>query len=398
MHLYLHIPFCKRACHYCDFHFSTNLSSKTDLVDALCHEIALRKAYLPRSVSSRAEKMAFCDDTDRGDTTILNTIYFGGGTPSLLTENELAKIFETIHQYFAISPGAEITLEANPDDLTADKLHSLRPFVNRLSIGIQTFDEATLRWMNRAHNATEAERCVALAQDAGFSNLSVDLIYGIPRSADGVGAGIWPRDLEKIVALGVNHISAYALTIEPDTAFSRWTETGKLPPLDENLSAEQAQDIAKVLTANGYEHYEISSFGKPGHHARHNTAYWKQRPYLGIGPSAHSYNGSSRQYNVANNALYVKEIAQDNVPATVEQLTPADHLNEYLLTGLRTMWGCSLTELNRLLGLDFEQHQAAELAGLYGAKWLLKTPDNRLLLTDEGQLFADRVAATLFVD
>ncbi len=400
MHLYIHIPFCKQACHYCDFHFSTNLSRKAELVAALCQEIALRNGY-------------FSGSAERGNSQTLDTIYFGGGTPSLLTERELGQIFETIHQHFAVSPGAEITLEANPDDLTAEKLRTLRPFANRLSIGIQTFNEAALRWMNRAHNATEAERCVALAQDAGFENLSVDLICGIPivsipRSvsaqtgielvcADTDRGGVWPRDLEKIVALDVPHISTYALTIEPNTAFSRWTDTGKLPPIDENLAAEQIQDSNRTLIANGYEHYELSSFGKPGHRARHNTAYWQQRPYLGIGPSAHSYNGTSRQYNASNNALYIKAIQQREIPATIEILTPADHLNEYLLTGLRTMWGCSLTELNRLAGGDFQQQQAHDLADLYRAGWLVKTADNRLLLTDAGQLFADRVAATLFV-
>ena len=380
MHLYLHIPFCKQACHYCDFYFSTNLSRKTELVAALCQEITLRKNYLP--------------------TNHLDTIYFGGGTPSLLTAGELAEIFETIHRHFSVSPDAEITLEANPDDLTAEKLRTIHPFVNRLSIGIQTFNEAALRWMNRAHNATEAEYCVALAQDADFDNLSVDLICGIPLITPPCGGedGIWPRDLEKMVALNVPHISTYALTIEPDTAFSRWTKTGKLPPMDENLAAEQIQDISKTLVATGYEHYEISSFGKPGHRARHNTAYWQQRPYLGIGPSAHSYNGTSRQYNISNNALYVKAIQQNDIPATIEHLTPADHLNEYLLTGLRTIWGCPIPELNRLLNGDFQEKQARELAELYRAGWLLKTPDDRLLLTDEGQLFADRVAATLFVE
>ncbi len=378
MHLYLHIPFCKQACHYCDFHFSTNLSRKAELVAALCHEIKLRKSYLPIQQ--------------------LDTIYFGGGTPSLLSEGELAQIFETIHQHFTVSSPAEITLEANPDDLTADKLRMLRPFVNRLSIGIQTFNEAALRWMNRAHNATEAERCVALAQDAGFDNLSVDLICGIPVPRSTERDGVWPRDLEKIVALNVPHISTYALTIEPDTAFARWTTTGKLPPIDENLAAEQIQDINKTLVANGYEQYEISSFCTPGHRARHNTAYWQQRPYLGIGPSAHSYNGTSRQYNISNNALYIKAVQENEIPATVEQLTAADHLNEYLLTGLRTMWGCSLRELNQLLAGDFQEQQALELADLYRAGWLVKTADNRLLLTDAGQLFADRVASALFVD
>ncbi len=372
MHLYLHIPFCKQACHYCDFHFSTSLAQKPALVDALCAEIALQNDYLL--------------------TRTLETIYFGGGTPSLLTEAELRQIFETIHAHYIVAGSAEITLEANPDDLTTDKLTMLRQYVNRLSIGIQTFDEVTLRWMNRAHTAAEAETCVRRARDAGFGNMSVDLIYGVPNR----DASLWQADLRNVLALDVPHISAYALTIEPDTAFGRWTKIGKLPPADEALAAEQFEELTRALTQAGYEHYEISNFARPGRYARHNTAYWQRRPYLGVGPSAHSYNGHSRQYNVANNARYITSIRQDKLPATVEELTTADQVNEYLLTGLRTQWGCSLTDLNTLLGRDFTQTQERDLAALYASGWLTNNGD-RLRLTESGKLFADRVAATLFV-
>ncbi|HLL94961.1 MAG TPA: radical SAM family heme chaperone HemW, partial [Spirosoma sp.] len=338
MHLYIHIPFCRQACHYCDFHFSTNLNHKSTLVDALCVEMGLQKNYLP--------------------TNVLETIYFGGGTPSLLTELELRQIFRQIQAQFTVSSSAEITLEANPDDLTPETLAMLRRYVNRLSIGIQTFDEATLRWMNRAHTATEAETCVRLAREAGFDNLSVDLIYGIPKRTE----SLWTADLQKVLRLNVPHISAYALTIEPNTAFGRWEKTGKLPPADENLAAEQFEELTTALTGDGdassyYEHYEISNFAKPGHYARHNTAYWQRRPYLGIGPSAHSYNGHSRQYNIANNRRYIAEISRRMLPATIETLTTADQVNDYLLTGLRTQWGCSIAELNTLLGDDFAQLQ-----------------------------------------
>lgn len=378
MHLYIHIPFCKQACHYCDFHFSTNLSRKSALVEALCAEISLQKNYLP--------------------TTELETIYFGGGTPSLLTEPELRQIFDQIHAHFTVAPSAEITLEANPDDLTPETLVMLRRYVNRLSIGIQTFDEATLRWMNRAHTATEAETCVRLAREAGFDNLSVDLIYGIPNRAK----SLWTADLQKVLALDVSHISAYALTIEPDTAFGRWEKTGKLPPVDENLAAEQFDELTTELTVTSeasprYEHYEISNFAKPGHYARHNTAYWQRQPYLGIGPSAHSYNGYSRQYNIANNARYSAEISHGIVPAIIETLTTADQVNDYLLTGLRTQWGCSIAELNTLLGDDFARVQARDLTSLYASGWLVRTND-QLQLTKAGKLFADRVAGTLFVE
>lgn len=371
MHLYLHIPFCKQACYYCDFHFSTNLKQKSALVDALCAEIHLQKNYL--------------------DNSLLETIYLGGGTPSLLTERELAQIFDTIHTHFSVADEAEITLEANPDDLNADKLRMLRTYVNRLSIGIQSFDEATLRWMNRAHTAIEAETCVARARNAGFDNMSVDLIYGIP----GRSEAIWQADLQKISTLAVPHLSAYALTIEPDTAFGRWQTKGKLPPVDEGLAADQFDELIQALA--GYDHYEISNFAQPGRYARHNTAYWQQKSYLGIGPSAHSYNKVSRQYNLANNARYVTAIQQGNVPATVEVLTVADQVNDYLLTGLRTKWGCSLTELTTLLHTDFAERQAADLAAMYASGWLRLDGDS-IRLTEAGKLFADRVAASLFVE
>ncbi len=375
MHLYLHIPFCKQACHYCDFHFSTNLSQKSALIEAIGQELVLQKEYLP--------------------TTHLDTIYVGGGTPSLLTETELGYLFDLIHQHFTVSETAEITLEANPDDLTADKLAVLHQYVNRLSIGLQTFSEDALRWMNRAHTATEAEQCVRLARDAGFNNLSIDLIYGIPPLRDG-GEGVWQYDLDRALSLNVSHISAYALTIEPDTVFGRWTQKGQLKPIDENLAADHFEQLTGALKSAGYEHYEISNFAKPGHYARHNTAYWQQHPYLGVGPSAHSYNGHSRQFNVANNAGYVQALSTATVPADVETLTLSDRVNEYLLTGLRTQWGCSVTQLDTLLGANFMQKQATELADLQQKGWLQLQPD-LLRLTEAGKLFADRVAASLFV-
>lgn len=375
MHLYLHVPFCKQACHYCDFHFSTNLRGKRQLVEAMAHELDLRYTYL----------------TEAANTSELETIYFGGGTPSLLTEAELAHLFEAIHRRFTVSPTAEITLEANPDDLTDPaRLTMLRRYVNRLSIGIQTFDADTLRWMNRAHNAVDAENCVQRAREAGFDNLSIDLIYG-------VSDRIWSADLAKAIALDVPHLSAYSLTIEPDTAFGRWAAKGKLAPVDENLSATQFTELDSALSRAGYVHYEISNFAKPGQYARHNTAYWQRKPYLGLGPSAHSYNGHSRQHNVANNARYVQALAEHRIPAEYEALSKADQVNEYLLTGLRTIWGCQLGELDTLLGRSFLAEQARELTKLTQAGWL-QTTDRTLLLTESGKLFADRVASDLFVE
>lgn len=373
MHLYLHIPFCKQACHYCDFHFSTSLAQKPALVEALRREIEQQQDYL--------------------GTRQLETIYFGGGTPSLLTEAELASLFETIHRHFTVAPEAEITLEANPDDLTPAHLRQLRPYVNRLSIGIQSFHEPHLRFMNRAHSALEAQQCVRLAQEAGFHNLTIDLIYGVP-AAD---HAIWERDLETALLLDVPHISSYSLTIEPDTALGRWQKKGRFQGTDDEFAAEEFEMLIRTLGANGYEQYEISNFARPGHEARHNSSYWKRRPYLGIGPSAHSYNGHSRQYNVANNALYIKAISRGELPCTVEMLTPADQVNEYLLTGLRTKWGCQVSELERLSGGTFVREQQAILAEQQRRGWLTRTGD-QLLLTPAGKFFADRVAAELFME
>lgn len=379
MHLYVHIPFCKQACHYCDFHFSTSLQQKTALVDALCREIELQKEYLP--------------------TRHLETIYLGGGTPSLLTEAELDRLFSTIHRYYTVAPDAEITLEANPDDLIGppsdpmSQLRLFRTYVNRLSIGIQSFHEPNLRLMNRVHSATEAETCVQLAQQAGFHNLTIDLIYGVPAETH----GIWQRDLAKAVALNVPHISAYCLTIEPGTVFGNWQKKGRLQAAEDDFAAEQFTELVQTLRENGYEQYEISNFARPGWEARHNSSYWKRRPYLGIGPSAHSFNGLSRQYNIAHNTKYQRAIEKGEVPGTIEPLSRADQVNDYLLTGLRTKWGCDLRELTTLAGTDFQVLQRTELQQLYDRGWL--SLDNHwLTLTEAGKLFADRVAAELFVD
>ncbi len=378
MHLYIHIPFCKQACHYCDFHFSTSLKQKTVLVEALCREIELQKDYLP--------------------TRHLETIYLGGGTPSLLNESELHRLFETIHRFYTVAPDAEITLEANPDDLvgpTTDPLAPLRLFrryVNRLSIGIQSFHEPNLRLMNRAHSASEADTCVRLAREAGFDNLTLDLIYGIPAETHGV----WEADLAKALSFGIPHISAYCLTIEPGTVFGNWLKKGRLQAADDEFAADQFTILVQTLVANGYEQYEISNFAQPGWEARHNSSYWKRRPYLGIGPSAHSFNNHSRQYNVANNAQYVRAIEKGEIPGTVEELSRADQVNEYILTGIRTKWGCDVRELTVLAGTDFETLRRTELLSLYNRGWL-SLQDHRITLTEAGKLFADRVAVELFI-
>ena len=376
MHLYLHIPFCKQACHYCDFHFSTNLSAKSEMVAAICTEMKLQQNYLP--------------------TPHLDSIYFGGGTPSLLSESELAQIFETIHRTFVVSPQAEITLEANPDDLTIEKLRLFKNYANRLSIGIQSFYGPYLEFMNRAHSANEAEDCVKKAQDTGFENISIDLIYGVNLKENINANGIWQTDLDKATALTVPHISSYCLTIEPKTVFGKWLKNKKIANLDDELSAQQFEIMVKHLTKNGYQHYEISNFAKPNQYAQHNSSYWQQKPYLGVGPSAHSFNGTSRQYNVSNNALYIRSLNKKELDFEIEQLSPNDQANDYLLTGLRTIWGCRLATLNGILETDFYEIQKQYIRSFIEKQWLT-IDDGVMYLTPSGKLFADRIVSDLFV-
>jgi oxygen-independent coproporphyrinogen-3 oxidase len=375
--LYLHIPFCKQACHYCDFHFSTSLGLKGQFVDALVKEMALRKNYL----------------LDSGAP--LETIYFGGGTPSLLTGDELARIFEAIHGHFQLSPHAEITLEANPDDLSPAKLAELAASpINRLSIGLQSFHEPHLRLMNRAHSAHESWQAVRAAQAAGFENISVDLIYGVPAPSH----AIWQEDLAQLFELNVPHVSAYALTIEPDTAFGRRLQKGTFVAPPDEFVATQFEMLLGQLRAHGYEQYEISNFCQPGRESQHNSNYWRGVPYLGLGPSAHSFDGRSRQYAVANNPQYVAAVLErDEVPATMEQLSPLDQANEYLLTTLRTSRGCDLAHLRDTLGLNLLAERADYLASL-AAQGMATLSGDVLRLTDAGKLLADHITLELFAD
>ncbi len=372
--LYLHIPFCKQACSYCDFHFSTSLALKSRLVEALAQEISLRRDYL-------------------GPSPVLDTIYFGGGTPSLLTAGELDTIFAAIHQHFAVAPGAEITLEANPDDLTALKLAELAATaVNRLSIGLQSFYEPHLRLMNRAHTAQESGAAVRRAQDAGFENLSIDLIYGVPAS----GHHIWEADLANAFALDVPHVSAYALTIEPDTVLGRRQGKGTFAAPPDEFVAVQFELLLAQMRAHGYGQYEISNFCQPGRESRHNSNYWRGVPYLGVGPSAHSFDGHNRQFTVANNPQYVTAVLErDEVTATLEVLTARDRANEYLLTTLRTARGCDLAYLRDALGLDLAAAHPAYLEILTIQGWAI-IQNEVLTLTDAGKLLADQITLELF--
>lgn len=326
-------------------------------------------------------------------TIPVTSVYFGGGTPSLLPIGELAKLLDQTQKIFGIAPNAEITLEANPDDLSSEKLQELRQLgINRLSIGIQSFHEPHLRWMNRVHHAQQALMCVEKAQQVGFDNISIDLIYALP--AD--NHDIWERDLQTAISLGVAHISAYCLTIEEHTTFGNWLKKGRIQPVDDEFAARQFEIMTERLTAAGFEHYEISNFALPGRYSRHNSNYWKKGKYIGIGPSAHSYDGVRRSYNVANNALYIKAIMSGQLPAKTEILTSRDHINEYLMTSLRTQWGVDLSWLSHTYGYELATARHNYLAWLI-ASGQAEISDNRLKLTNKGRLFADSIALELFL-
>ncbi|MCU0437870.1 MAG: radical SAM family heme chaperone HemW [Raineya sp.] len=372
--LYIHIPFCKQACFYCDFHFSTNTSLKSELVVAICQEIHFQKDYLK-------EKH-------------LNSIYFGGGTPSLLSPKELEQIFEAIARHYTWNQDTEITLEANPDDLNITNIQNFKQLgVNRLSIGIQSFNENHLQFLHRVHNSQEAENCVYIAQNQGISNISIDLIYAIP--AD--NHQIWEKDLVKAIELGVSHISAYSLTIEPKTVFGSRSQKGLMPPIDDGFAAEQFQILMDTLQSHHFEHYEISNFAKNGEYSRHNSNYWKDGEYLGIGPSAHSYNHISRQYNISNNSKYIESIGNQIIPCDIETLSWQDRLNDYLLTGLRTQWGCTWERIYQIDTQQIFKNSQQNTFEKYVSQGLLENNLYGFKLTTKGKFFADQIASDLFL-
>jgi oxygen-independent coproporphyrinogen-3 oxidase len=369
--IYIHIPFCKQACYYCDFHFSTSLKYKDELLQALVKEIKLQKDYL-------------------GGETI-ETIYFGGGTPSLLSSDEINLLLNTITGIHSVTSGAEITLEANPDDLNKAALQSLKQTpVNRLSIGLQSFFDDDLQWMNRVHRAAEAEAAVKRAQDMGFENITVDLIYGYPLLTDEK----WKNNLNKVFELAVPHISAYSITVEPRTALAASIKQKKQPVMNDEQSAAQFTYMMDAMQQQGFEHYEISNFCKPGAYSRHNSNYWRGVKYLGIGPSAHAYNGDTRQWNIANNAKYIQSLESGTIPAEIEVLTETNRLNEYIMTSLRTIWGLDLDKLN-LIAAASANPLLIEAGKFFDKEWLTRY-NNVIYLTQAGKLYADYIAAELF--
>lgn len=373
--IYIHIPFCKQACSYCNFHFSTLQNNKNDVLVAISKEIDLQKFFFP-------------------DKTVIDTVYFGGGTPSLLSSKELNTLFKKLLNTFSINPNAEITLEANPDDLSADYLHSLKQHtpINRLSIGIQSFQDEDLLYMNRAHRATDAKRCIQLAQDTGFDQLSVDLIYGTPTLSD----ENWIKNVHSIIELNIPHVSCYALTIEEKTALAHQIKKHTSLPPDETTTAQQFLRLLEVMKNAGYEQYEISNFCKPPHYAQHNTNYWRGIPYLGIGPSAHSYNGSMRFWNLANNAQYIKTITSGILPQESETLQINDRYNEYIMTSLRTMWGVDATKIERDFGTTCRRYFTNEIQRYILSGHVLQQ-ENTFTLSTKGKLICDSITQQLFL-
>lgn len=398
--IYIHIPFCKQACHYCDFHFSTSLKKKGDLVNAICEELRLRKDELSGEVE---------------------TIYLGGGTPSLLTSEELQQIFTAIQTNYTISENPEITLEANPDDLidvnpsvvaersrstvedsknvSLSAVEDLKPTkleilkkagINRLSIGIQSFFEEDLKLMNRAHNASEALNCITEAKKH-FQNISIDLIYGIP----GMTKERWMKNLEIALELDVPHLSCYALTVEPKTALKKFIDKGIVPPVDEEAAKQHYEILVEVTEKAGYDNYEFSNFGKPSFESRNNTAYWEGKPYLGIGPSAHGYDGKSRSWNVANNTKYIKSITAGELPLESEILSNEDKYNEYIMTGLRTKKGVSLIKIETEFGKEFLEYLMEQAANPLKNE-LLILEEQYLKISKKAKFLGDGIASDLF--
>ena len=369
--IYIHIPFCKKACNYCNFHFSTNHQLIDQVVEAIVHEIELQKNYLLEPIE---------------------TLYLGGGTPSLLKKAALASIFDAVKLHFTLMPHAEITLEANPDDIHSEQLLDwVELGINRLSIGIQSFRNEDLQWMGRAHNADQAMTCIGLAQAAGIENISIDLIYGGPS----LSKEDWIKNLQFAINTGVPHLACYALTVEPKTALAHKINKQELPNVDAAHQAAHFSILQKMTAAAGFEQYEISNFALPGKRSIHNANYWSGQFYVGIGPAAHSFNGRSRQWNISNNALYIQSLAQSVVPFEIEQLTVVQQINEYIMTALRTIEGIDANRINAIA--DKAIFEAILLdAAHYIKEGLLTHANDQLRLSPNGKFMADGIAAHLF--
>ncbi len=370
--IYIHIPFCKQACHYCDFHFSTSMGKKEAMIAALQKELILRK--------------------DEFKDEIVETIYFGGGTPSVLSSEEINSIIDEVYANYQVVADPEITLEANPDDLSKEKIVQLADSrINRLSIGIQSFFEEDLKMMNRAHTSIEATESLSLAT-RHFDNISIDLIYGIP----GMSNERWEENIEKALSFSIPHISSYALTVEPKTALANFIKKGIIKNVDDAVAQEHFNILLDKMEEAGFESYEISNFGKPGYFSKNNTAYWQQKKYIGIGPSAHSFDGVKRGWNINSNPKYIKSISNNELPSEIEVLSKTDKYNEYVMTGLRTIWGVSLSRIENEFGQKYHIY-LLEQADKYINEQLLYIDDDILLATKKGRFLADGIASHLFM-
>lgn len=378
--IYIHIPFCRQACHYCDFHFSTSMKYKEEMIAALLTELALRKEEL-------------------GGETV-ETIYFGGGTPSRLSPEELQQLIGGVYEHYPVASSIELTIEVNPDDLVEEDtevlLQQYRDIgINRLSIGIQSFREEDLNLMNRAHNAGEALRCLEVAGKY-FDNISVDLIYGIP----GLSNEAWLKNIETALSFNIPHISSYALTVEPKTALEHFIKKGVIDDPSDEQAAQQFKILTDTLKSCGFVHYELSNFGKPGFFSINNSAYWQGKKYLGIGPSAHSYDGTTRSWNIANNPKYIKTLEQGELPLERETLTLKDRYNEYLMTGLRTIWGVSVDRIRQEFGPTYSEYLLDQSRPHIEEGLLILEEENGgqvLKTTDKGKFLADGLASDLFL-
>jgi len=370
--IYIHVPFCRKACLYCDFHFSTNLDNKKKLVDAICTEIKKRKDYL--------------------ENKPVNSIYFGGGTPSLLSLEELAQVLSTVNTNFVVSEKAEVTFELNPEDAEINYLREIKKLgVNRLSVGLQSFNEEELKWMNRAHNAQQNFDCIKIAQQVGFDNISIDLIYGSRFQTPET----WRKTLRTAFNLNTQHISSYNLTVESRTQLQHLIKEKKEKEVDSEMSSQLFDILIEATEKNGFNQYEISNFCKPGFMAEHNSNYWKGLPYLGVGPSAHSYNGVSRRFNVRSNPQYIQATENGKPFYEEEILTANDKYNEYILTRLRTEWGCDTQEIKNQFGEKYATYFLSQLEP-YKQKNFIDVKQNMVTLNKQGKHFADGIASDLF--
>ena len=372
--IYIHIPFCKKACFYCDFHFSVSFKIKEKIITAICKELISRKDFF-----------------DSKET--ISSIYFGGGTPSVLSIKEIDEILGVVYSYYNVEKNAEITFECNPDDLTQDYLKELKFVgINRLSIGVQSFNDEYLKWMNRSHDASQSKKSIEYAAEAGFNNITLDLIYGLPQ----LGNKEWLDNLNEALSLPINHLSAYSLTMEENTPYIKLVNQGKYKKPSDDISSSHYQILVQQTTDLGWEHYEVSSFCKPGNYSKHNSSYWSGSKYLGVGPSAHSYDGNFRYWNVSNNKSYLECISSNKRCFESEELTVSNQVNEYLLTGLRTKWGVDLELLSDKYDYNVMSLFENDVKFWISLNWM-EIKDSNLKLTNKGMLFADHISSKLFL-